>query len=325
MKKIIPLLALIIALSCSEDPLVSQKKENILSFKNSEEILAYVKGPKEDDGNFQSFEDLFIKANEELAAAQTEEEHSRIMDAYSDILKIEDETYKPIIMNSVYRSIINRERLYISGDYVHKVLDDDYIIYTKKENINALRHLNTTDNLDKKIFTVTTYQGITSDLSNGKTNANCGPTHQKDYFHNESNCRNDRRVWVRGHTYYIINGNQYSPAVIAEAWGELRRGTWCNWARYHTILSVQNCSFTVHIEINGGEDDLPYTNVDLPDYTSTTDIYGYTIVNQPLYANGGYITWAGGFPPTIEFSAIHLEANSRGVGFGNWAIIDCPL
>lgn len=40
-------------------------------------------------------------------------------------------------------------------------------------------------------------------------------------------------------------------------------------------------------------------------------------------AVGQPIIWTGGAVPAIQFTNVHLESNSQGVGYGNWAVIDC--
>jgi hypothetical protein len=319
MKNLIPVFILLIALSCTDTAPVSPRENAVLRFKDANEIFSYVKNKNE--GSFESFNDVFQEATKKLAEAKTEAEHTQLLETYRDVVILADDTYKPTLSNSVYRAIINRDRLYIAGEHVHKVLNDQHIVYTKEENINALRRITSLDGLNQEIFKVASYQDTPVSPDDARTAASCGPTHQKDYFHNESNCRNDRRVWVRAHAFYAISGNNYTPSVISEAWGELRRGTWCNWAQYHTRLSVRNCSFTVYITINGTNASYTFTNTDLPDHTSDGDVYDYTIWNGPVL--GGPITWTGGAIPTIEFSAIHEEATSRGVGETNWAVIDC--
>jgi len=79
------------------------------------------------------------------------------------------------------------------------------------------------------------------------------------------------------------------------------------------LLSV--CSFTTSATLNGTTYNYPMTFTN----RSASNAYEITIHNGPVAQP---ITWGGGWPPTIQFTQVHLEATSRGVG-NNWAIINC--
>lgn len=320
-QKLFAILVVATVLFGCEEQLETQnaKQTNLLTFKNLNEMSDYLIGTGDGQGNFKSFDKIYLEAVDKLAEAVTEEEHSKLLAEYSDVVKLVDETYEPVLTNSRYRKIVNRDRLYIADGYVHKVLDDQFIVFTDKKNINELRQINSIQGLNRDVFKVLQYQNFDGSNSSpdGRTNADCGNNLRKDYFDNQPNCRNDRRVWVRGYTYYLISGYYYTPYVISEAWGELRTGTFCNWKGYQTRLSTRSCSFTSTASLNG----TTYSFYQAPsDYNGTTDEYSHTIWNGPVSANAIY--WQGGTPPTIQFTQIHLEANSRGTG-DNWVVLDC--
>ena len=219
----------------------------------------------------------------------------------------------------MYRKIVNRSRLYIANGYIHKIIDNQHIVFADIENKKRLMQIESVEALDSKVFNIFQYQHY-EDQVNSRTNANCGNNLQANYFDNQPNCRNDRRIYVRGYTYYLISGYNYTPRVIAEAWGELRTGTFCNWKSYKTRLSTRNCSFTVTATLNNTNYSFSLTSAQLPDYYGTTDEYSHIIWDGAVSANPIY--WQGGTVPTIQFTQIHLEANSRGTG-DNWVVLDC--
>lgn len=209
----------------------------------------------------------------------------------------------------------------MSGGYVHKVIDNQFIVFTKEELINELKNIESVQEIkNMNAFTIIQYQESSINQGSadaGRISANCGSDLTQEYFQNYSGCNRDRRVFVHGNVHYIISGYQYTPHALAEAYGRRRHGPICFWADYSTELYTRNCSFTATIYINGVTDS--YTRT-MTDYAGTSPQSSYTIFNQDLLS--GPITWSGGIVPTIQFTKIHLEAASTGSN-GNWAVIDC--
>jgi hypothetical protein len=306
---------------------------NMLEFRDAAEIGAYWKG--ENRPNFTSFDDVYKQALARLDEVETTEQHAQLLREYGDVLTLSEGTYVPTLRNPMYRKICNRDRLYASGGYLHRVVDDQNIVFTKKENARALLGVSSASGLDASIFRVANYSTTAPapDSAGARVAASCGHTLQKDYFLNNSGCRNDRRAWVRAHAYFIISGFHYTPAAISEAWAERRTGTSCNWKHYQNVLHTKNCSFTAQVTINDTTLTFQKTASHLPSsnpYDSTSEEWEHTIWGD-WGADGGPalgapIYWGGGIPPAIEFSQIHLESSSQGVGANHsdhWAVIDC--
>lgn len=334
MKKL-KLLLLLAIVSCT-DPIETTEigydfsSANILTFNDESGIIGY---GKQSNGNasFVSIDDLYRKAIIKLGESQTEEEHSKILEEYKDVLVLKDSTYVPLLGNVTYRKIINRDRLYVSANYVHKVIDDQYIIFTEKENVNTLLKLESPKGINEDIFRVVKYQDSfkteinEGSIQSGRTNANCGSNLIADYFDNHGGCSDDRRAYVRAYSYFIISGYYYTPAVFSECWAEIRNWR-CNWNQYTNVLHSKNTSFTVSMNINNST--LSYNSGYIPDYSGTGYewehvIWGTTSGGSPV---GPSTYWNNGPSPTIQFSAIHMESSSQGVGAnipGHWAVIHC--
>ena len=329
MRKIYPLFAFLLCISCSEEFL---KKEpvsanlNVLKFNNTNEIFSLVNELNEavenpnarvSNDDFESFDDVYKQALTELSESKSIEKHDSLLQVYSDVLTLFEDSYVPKIGNSLYRVICNRDRLYEAEGYVHKVFDDQFIVSAEKTNALALLQVTSLDNLDPAIFRVINYQDFDFSPVNGKTSANCGTNLKAVYFDNNGKCSDDRRSYVRAYTYYVISGNNYTPAAISESWGELRNWL-CNWKEYATILRTRNCSFDISFSINGANVTIPFQ---FADYNGDHEQYSHNIWNGPLYNSP--IVWTGGVIPTIYFSRIHEEATTRGVGYDHFAILDC--
>lgn len=264
---------------------------------------------------FESFKTVYLNAINELDQAESLEQHNVLLNEYNDVLTIIDSTYVPKITNPFYQIVCNRAGIYESNGYAHQVIDSDLIVIAKAENINKLQEVSSASGLDSNIFRVVSYTSNDGRIiSGGRVNADCGTTLQKDYFANARKCRDDRRVYVRAHAYFVISGNQYTPSAIGEAWAEIRNGS-CNWKIYDNPIHTRNCSFTVSTTLNGTTSNYPLTFFDRSQNSGSITLH-HGAVAQP-------IIWQGGFVPSIQFTQVNLESNSQGVGFGNWAIIDC--
>lgn len=124
-------------------------------------------------------------------------------------------------------------------------------------------------------------------------------------------------MYCRLNTYLIPSGNNRTPGVLCEVFGELRKGISCNWKLYETTLSSRNVEFYVDYYINSYKVLGPYT---FPDRTENNS-RGITIWNGSL---GSQHTenWNGTDNTWITAKDSHMEGNSRGTG-NNWAILDC--
>lgn len=329
------LFALLLAtVSCSDHQLTLDKpieprfKGSTLEFDGSVEIVDFVmeitsnsaSASRVKQDNFVSFNEAFKSAVEEISAAETIELHDQLVRKHSDILSIIDETYVPKITNVVYRNICNREGLYESGGFIHKVIDEEYLVFTESENFDLISSINSIDDVDSNKVRTVKYQHPTtgSEVETGRSMAACTQTVSALYHYNPSNCKNDRRVSIRASTSFVISGNLYKPVGISETYGEIRNSL-CNWRNYTTTLQVRNCSLEVILKINNTTTYYPKTFVD---YSTPGDQESYILWNAPLFAGTGQIEWMGGLIPSIGFTRVHEEATSRGVA-GNWAILDC--
>jgi len=277
----------------------------------------------ENNSQFESFKEVYYKAMEELDDLESDEQHEKFLQKYSDIIVLRDNTYMPKISNSFYQAICNRDGIYESEGYVHKVIDDNQMIITESKNISALKNINSISGLDSKKFQKVTYNVSSTVPHEGRMATSCGQSSViKDYFNNNRRCRDDRKVYVKGYVYWITSGRTYIPAASAEAYGMLRNG-WCNWKPYKTSLATRNCSFLVSASINGQS--TPYSNTQyysktFADQSTTSDAYEIQIHYGRLTQSSYF--WDQLSTPSIQFMQVNLEATSRGVG-NNWVELNC--
>lgn len=322
-KHVLTILSFVIAISCSEQgdsvtPIGTStwSEQNIRNFADVDEMFHFANGVSVADDHFLSYEEIYRDVLGKLENVQNEDEHEKLLKEYADIVYLEDETYYPILSNSFYRKVIGRERIYSSGGFLHKVIDDEHIIVTEQNNLEQLRGLISIDNLSDD-FKVMTYQERTFAFSDGRVEANCGQELKKDYHYNPSGCQDDRRAWIRAYSYYVISGSNYTPTMISEGWGTRRTGVFCNWKEYETEIWTRNASYTVTVTINGTS--VGY-NLAFPDYNAANgDEWSHVIYNGSVT---GPIYWTGGAVPSIQFTKVHAECATRG-SHGGWAIINC--
>lgn len=103
--------------------------------------------------------------------------------------------------------------------------------------------------------------------------------------------------------------------MISEAWGKLRTGVFCRWKHYSTDLNTTDSNFTVTATINGSTRNYPIYVPAKSNYGEDLLIYQGPVA-QPIY-------WTGGAIPTIQFTRVITSATSRGVGAGNYAVLNC--
>lgn len=326
MKRMILFFGLLIAASCVDDvapeksPVAMRKEmlQSILEFSDLEEMLAYVNRIAEDEeaaasDGFESFNEVYYRALNEISSITTEEDHERLLAAYSDVLTLVEDEYIPVIDNFIYGSICNRGRLYKSGGYIHKALDSEHLIFTEEENEEALMKIRSLDGLDLDVFRVIRYQKNEQGLTG------CGSSMKFEavYFDNHTRCTDDRRVYIGTQASYTCAGPSCSVAIESKVWGK-KRNSWCNWRGYSTKLYNRNCSLNVRVTL--GATDVSFPAI-YSDYSSLNDQPLHTLAPGILFVNA--FQWDGKTMPAVTFNSIHLEGSSRGVGTNHWAIIDC--
>jgi len=272
----------------------------------------------------KSFDDHYHDFLEKLDSLDTEDAHTSLLEEYSDIIKLEDETYTPLITNVVYRKLINR--IYIVTGIVHKVMSDNTIAITDLDNLSLLNDTNSEEEAELRNFTLNKYQfsekkrllssaRVEDDMVvwcdwNGDGNVEA----RARYWNNNSGCKDDRKAWIRGRAYFSIAGGFYEPGYIGEVWGEKRSAFTCNWSLYKTTLQTKNNSVGVEYYINTVET----WDVSFPDYSSSSDESDH----QMFWGSIGPEEYNNGTGPYITLKDIHGEVSSRGIG-SNWAILDC--
>lgn len=331
MKKLMSLCIVIITatvLSCSDDPLKSApsdydfSSDNILSFKDGQEAVTYVQNySKNNDSKFKSFNALYIDVLSRLLETESLDEHTKLLNNNKGVVLLIDETYTPTMKSKFYRIITNKDRMYVSNNLVHKVIDDQNIVFTDKKYATVLKNIESIDNLNAEIFKIVQYQQNEVTPPSGRILANCGAEVWADYFDNHSKCKDDRRAWVHATATFSVSGYYYTPYVLAEVLAEKRSGTFCNWGWYDNTFYNNPGSFTVAASLNGTV--YSYSGY-LPAYGGTNGNEAQHIMYQGPAASAIY--WTGGATPTIQFSQIHMEGSHNGVGANDpthYAVYDC--
>jgi hypothetical protein len=283
----------------------------VLSFTGHQQIAEYLSN--DEDNDFKSFDSLYRHALNLLEEA-SEGEKARLLEEYADIVEERDDRYVPVISNSNYRKIINKDRIYISSQVAHKVVDNRYIVTTNLDNMEDLKKVSSISNLNVEEFKIIEYQNAKT-LPSQKNLSSCSSYYIVDYFANGRRCRDDRRIWLEASAHFLIDGPFAQPWVSAIAYPMIRNGS-CNWNSYTNPTYAQNLTFTSYHEVNGLGS---YVTGSIPNLAATTSVL--TIFNGPV--GPIYVQPSSGFS---QFEAIHMEASSQGVGAddpSHYAVIDC--
>ncbi|WP_224998051.1 hypothetical protein [Cesiribacter sp. SM1] len=278
----------------------------------------------EKENSFVSYRSVVNQANNEWHNLKSTQELNSFLYNYRDVLTLKDSLLTPHIDIKIYQSIVNREGIYKTYGYINKIIGD-YIVTGKIDLYNKLCTIKHIDgekdihNLEKQGLKVFKYINSDNNTS-ARTNGSCSTQISAEYFYNQTNCRNDRKLMLYGRSYVFASpaGDFYQSRAQFKMVPVLRRGTFCNWDGYSTLMAYKNVSFTISgwgLE-NGVEVLKPYF-VEIPDYTGTLD--EYTIVKDIEY--GDKIN-ARARTTAYAFTSFHAEGTSRGID-NNWVVLDC--
>ena len=277
-----------------------------------------------------------------MESSTNESEFRNVLERYSDILKIENDNIEPVIRNSFYQSISNRDRIYTSGGFVLKVLDDqDILAMPIGEYKNLVIGSEAITWEETETIRKITYNSSPShkQISSAKTN-DCGLNFPwASYFDNHGGCSDDREVFVTAEAFIAVSIQTFIfkyqtevqiwyryPSTEIKVWGKLRNWL-CSWRDYKTELNLRNVDYTV---VSYSTQSVGYWGFPTLSTPTTTRVV-LPPVNTPetyLYAKLQRIPdhlideWDVLTIEPYRFIEIHMEASSRGVG-NNWAIIDC--
>lgn len=268
---------------------------------------------------FLSFRQEYSELEEWLDEANTESDFQSIVDENLDIVDVGmDYSINPIIKGKVYQTICNRQGFFYVDCDVHKITDKKAYI----TNINETDLLLSSNIEDSKKLKSWSYY-YDNDLKNGY-----------DYSQSESSTvtSGKRRVKVtaRIHKHYVgyqHHRDYYNLSFVIKVEGEKKVWKW--WKDYKTTYDIRNATCVVahnYAKIvcpNGFCKNIcekQFVGVINP--ISFQSTYDQKYIEYWEYM-GQTADWADGDPECYEpyYTAIHVEASSRGVG-DKWAIID---
>lgn len=347
MRRSAQLLLILSIFVCCETPISLERVEppnEVLKFENTHSLLDYISNEKHNTqngrvkttGQFVSFNDVYLTAIKELNEVDDAIKQDSILKKYQDVIELKDSVLKAIIPLGAYSKICNRQRIYQTGDFINKVVSDNYLITTHESNYHQLLTINSIDDVEGEEFQVIKYAQEWESNSASRINANCGKTILVDYFKNANRCKDDRRVWIHAKAYFVYFGdNMYLPYSDIRVWGEKRNGL-CVWSPYETTLKYRNVSFSL-LSFALDNPNWGWTTpqnairslfaVAVPDYYGTSDILAIDVFKGPTGAwlnmdNYSANTIIAQMNPAYEFYSIRIEAASRGTD-NNWAVINC--
>src|SRR5690606_17844102 len=170
-----------------------------------------------------------------------------------------------------------RDGIYKTNGYLNKIVGGT--IFTAEEGTyDRLKQIgpNSSEELIRQSGIRVTHILPESRSLDARTTRSCSTYESASYFHNESNCRNDRRVHIGAKSYIALStsyqGDLRQPRVQIEVWGTRRTGTWCNWISYSTMLHYRNVFFTLNAwTMENDVSVLKTFSATLPDTSSPND------------------------------------------------------
>jgi len=273
--------------------------------------------------SFVSYRTVLKEAIAVWQQVESEEAQTSFIKKYHDIVKIENDELVPLISLAFYQAIVNREGMYETAGFVHKISGDFIITVDKKEcaKLKGITLQQGNKVTIEKGVRVAQYTGQAKNIELSRTNAACSPEMVVSYFYNDTNCRHDRRVFMSVRSYLArftnYEGDWWQPRVETKVYGHVRTSTFCRWETYMTTLYWKGVSYDINGWRFANNTITPASfSVSLPDYTSKIDEFHHTddraIGDRVLNHN---------ISPAA-FTRLHAEGSSRGV-HGNWAVVDC--
>ncbi len=247
-----------------------------------------------------------------MMEAESEETIYEILETYDEYLFLDEDKVKPRIENAVYRRLTNKDRIYVSEGYAHKVMDDSYLLITPAKNIRELRKQESIVDYDKDLFELRQYANFEVTDSQGRSLASCGGLESVFYVRDESGCNNDRRGESIARADWIISFNNYTPALIAQGLAE--RKIICVWVLYDTSIHSKDVFARLRWSVNGIQDNRSLYIADKNTYSHRLWVWNG--------AWAGSVYWHGGSTPWIYLDEVYQPISTGGIGT-NYAIIDC--
>ncbi len=283
----------------------------------------------EKENSFVSFRTVLKQAYVEMETLTTEEEYSSFLKKYDDVLSLQDSTLTPRIDIEHLQAFVNRDGLYETSGYLHKVVGD-YIITVKSNHFSELKNIksvNSNSRLSDKIAIFKFTESERELNTNARTNSVCSVSLTDSFWLNESGCKNDREAFVRARSYQEISANTggtyYYPRISFRVWGRYRNWL-CTWKEYDTQYEYRNASYSIwaweRISMNSSASiSQPkfYPVESIPDESIDDGSYGLTW-DRPI----GDWRFNENLA-TSPFTSVYIQGKSRGIG-DNWITVSCP-
>ncbi len=272
---------------------------------------------------FVSFRTLRDSLEDEMDKISNIDNYKDFLLEHSDILYINDGRVLSTISDNIYSSIVGRNKVYNVGGAMNKI-QGEYIYTSEDVDLHGICFDETMDY--DKIERV-------SFMSNVKLKSTSCGTFQSQYLQKDR-----RRVFVETYLQYIYGGI-YIPGeswieagkmmISIKVYGE-KKNFWGNWKRYKTDLVFKSGSFDVYIpeaELGGGSlQESPIWSVENWNASSPSDMKEFS-QHKWIYKYPNMIYPAEELLPSdlsgFYFEKSYVKATSRGVGYDNYAVINC--
>ncbi len=133
---------------------------------------------------------------EELDQVETSTQFTYWKNQYLDIIDTTNNEIRPKIRVKDYRSIINRDGVYVSEGTAHRIIDNEYIIEGNAAYLSEITSQSVND-YNKKKFKVYRYANFgETQQSNDRSEAACPGYFESKFKKDKSGCNKDRKVII---------------------------------------------------------------------------------------------------------------------------------
>lgn len=259
-------------------------------------------------------------------------EYSKILSSNCDIVGIQDNSILPVISDIVFSTLANRDGIFYVNDVMHKVLNDRVYMSDQVD----LSHCDFSS--DFKNENIYSYNYILR--NNILKSTNCG-LEQSAYKEVDK-----RRVLLDSYLYYVQDPGYYGTDPNLPSWqknllvlsvklrGEAKN-IFGNWKSYSTQLKFDSGSFKVNVPYPENNNEINF-----PQLSSIWSVNGWSETSSYDTKNFWKYKYINKYPNLVypmtiyfnnsnfdiyncSFEKAYVRGTSRGIGFSNYAIIDC--
>jgi hypothetical protein len=278
----------------------------------------------EHEHGFISLRTHLNNAFDALEKIESELEFNAFMERNKDILSFNGDEIVPTIELPTLQAVVNRQGLYITGDFVNRILGNVVLSahvseYSRLANVKSIND----DLVRSGKASAFSFKGLTNH-STAKTQQACSSNMVQSISVTPGSCKNHRQVIARTEywvdTYTDGTGTYYQPMVTLYVTGK-KKNLFCSWVDYETELDYRNVTFSAWAWLRTGMNQ--YASITEPRFFEFAIADAHTPFQLNLIWEQAIGDWRfNQYTQSQAFETMHFEGKSRGVDA--WVSVICP-